>query len=108
MMSETEFNDRIDELMRMIDENFGEQAEDVDVEFGSGVLTLTFPNRTKAILNRQLPVRQIWVAAKRNGYHYKFDAHRNQWLEENSGIELLLSLQNICQEQAGIDIEFQA
>ena len=35
------------------------------------VLTLSFENKTKVIINKQEPLHQIWVATRENGFHFE-------------------------------------
>ncbi|KAF2151797.1 Frataxin [Myriangium duriaei CBS 260.36] len=48
-------------------EEIQEGREDVDVEFASGVLSITFPPHGTYVLNKQPPNRQIWLSSPVTG-----------------------------------------
>jgi len=84
-------------------------AEVVDVERAGDVLTLTFADRKKAIINTQRPTRQIWLAANARAWH--FDYHEpegttaGRWLDDKGqGVELLAQIASIVKELAGVDV----
>jgi CyaY protein len=80
-------------------------AEDVDVERAGDVLTLTFKNRKKCVINTQRPTRQIWLAADARAWHFAWDAASRRWLDDKGqGIELVDRVRAIVKEQSGIAI----
>ncbi|KAL8946238.1 MAG: hypothetical protein Q9183_007931 [Haloplaca sp. 2 TL-2023] len=56
----------IDELVAKL-EAIQEEREDVDCEYSSGVLTLTFPPHGTYVLNKQPPNKQIWLSSPISG-----------------------------------------
>ncbi|KAM0801482.1 hypothetical protein BDR22DRAFT_847568 [Usnea florida] len=48
-------------------EEMQEASEDVEVEYFSGVLTLTFPPHGTYVLNKQPPNKQIWLSSPVSG-----------------------------------------
>ena len=90
-MAESDFHERVDEMLAAI-ENEVEAADlDIDTEINSGILTLEFDNRSKVIINRQTPNREIWVAAKSGGFHFHFDGAVWRDTRTNESLETLLS-----------------
>lgn len=65
-----------------------------------GVIEIEFDNGSKIILNRHLAAREIWLAAKSGGYHFRPVAGR--WLGTRDGEELLTALSRTLSEQAGV------
>ena len=55
------------------------------------------------IVNRHAPNREIWVAAKSGGFHYR--ARGGRWIDTRSGAELGAALSAILREQAGLAVE---
>ncbi|WP_411899920.1 iron donor protein CyaY, partial [Salmonella enterica] len=55
----------------------------IDCEIIAGVLTLSFENGSKIIINRQEPLHQGWLATKQGGYH--LDLKGDEWVCERSG-----------------------
>jgi len=102
-MTETEFHRAVDEVLRRIEAAVeGHDALDVDLE--GGILTLECPDGTKVIVNRQVPNREIWVAARSGGFH--FAARDGAWRDTRSGVELFASLAAILAAQAGTRVDF--
>src|SRR5258705_2593820 len=54
---------RIDALLQ-------DDVIDIDVQRTGGLLELTFPNRSKIVLNTQPPLHELWMAARAGGHHH--------------------------------------
>ena len=106
-MNESEFNERVDDLLLAIEEALEAGGTDIDYENVAGILTLVFENDTKIIVNRQTPVQQIWVAAKSGGFHFDYDAAADVWRRDRDGAELVAELSRLCSEQAGEHVELR-
>jgi len=106
-MNESEFNDIVDDILieieDAVEEACDETGADIDYETSSGILTLTFSNGSQIIINRQAPLKQIWVAAKQGGFHFDFNSDREQWLCNDK--ELYAALSEYCTEQADQEIK---
>jgi CyaY protein len=77
-----------------------------DFEFETkpgGVIEIEFENGSKIIVNRHGAAREIWVAAKSGGYHFRPQGGR--WLGTRDGEELLAALSRTVSEQAGVRVE---
>ncbi len=102
-MNESEFLALADAIIDSIEEQadiwFEKQDVDVEGTRNGNVLTLTFANGTQAVINSQAPMREMWVAARSGGFHYRMKDGR--WLDTRSGVELAEALSQICSEQAG-------
>lgn len=99
-MTESEFNDAVDDMLMVIEEVIEDCGADIDFENVAGILTLSFENGSKVIINRQTPVKQIWVAAKSGGYHCDYDPDRDAWFTDSDKEELFALLSRVCSEQA--------
>ncbi|MCC8380626.1 iron donor protein CyaY [Xenorhabdus stockiae] len=100
-MNDSEFHQLADQLMSHIEEQLDnyEGDADIDCETNGGVMTLSFDNGSKIIINRQEPFHQIWLATKNGGYH--FDYRDNQWVCDRSGNDFLSMLGQAITEQSG-------
>ena len=109
-MSESQFNQMIDDLLVDMEEQLDEldTDSDIDYETSSGVLSIIFENKTQVIINRQTPVRQLWLAARSGGFHFDLDASSGRWLRDSDGAEFFAVLNQCCSEQAGEPIELHA
>ncbi len=95
-MNESEFNQIVDDLLISIEdavENLiDENDADIDIESAGGILTLSFADNSKIIINRQTPLRQVWVATRAGGFHFDYDEASQQWREEKTRAELFAEL----------------
>jgi CyaY protein len=83
---------------RIVDAFEDVDAEDADVESAGDVVTITWRDGTRCIVNTQRPVRQIWMAGGDRAWHFDWDAERCVWLDDKgSGAELLSTLAAIGQ-----------
>jgi CyaY protein len=99
-MNETEFNARAEGTLAAIVRMLESVGVDCDCEFkGDGVLELEFEDGSKIIVNRHGPAREIWVAAKSGGYHFRYDGER--WVNTRDGDELFAALSHYVSEQSG-------
>ena len=99
-MNETDFNARAEGTLAAIARSLEASGVDCDCEFkGEGVIELEFDDRSRIIVNRHGPAREIWVAAKSGGYHFRFDGTR--WVNTRDGEELFAALSRYVSEQSG-------
>ncbi len=66
----------------------------------TGILEIECEDGGKLIVNRHVPNREIWVAAKSGGFHFRRDGDR--WRDTRSGDELGAVLERLLAEQAGL------
>lgn len=67
-----------------------------------GVIEIEFDNGSKIILNRHGAAREIWLAAKSGGYHFR--PENGRWLGTRDGEELRAALSRTLSEQAGVTV----
>ena len=98
IMNETDFHRAVDAVLARIERSL-EDSESIDVDLEAGILTVTCPDDTRVIVNRQTPNREIWVAARSGGFHFAW--RDGAWRDTRSGDELYASLARILALQAG-------
>jgi CyaY protein len=105
-MDESQYQRVADETFRKLESMLEDvDADDVDVERAGDVLTLTFRDKKKAVINTQRPTRQIWLAANARAWHFSWDAESQRWLDDKGqGIELFDRVAAIVKEHTGIDV----
>lgn len=103
-MNEAEFHKQATQTLLRIEQAVEESGEDIDFENAGDILTLEFAKGSRIIINKQAAANQIWVAARAGGFHYRFDADRNQWVNDQSGEELFAQLSRLVSEQSGVAI----
>jgi CyaY protein len=99
-LQDNEYNDRVDVIFTILEDQFDEQPADLDVEVSGPVMTIIFPNQSQVILSRQVATREIWVAAKSGGFHLQLDAN-DSWLCQTTGEDLASLLNRAFTEQLG-------
>lgn len=98
-MTETEFNDLVDDTLLKIEEGIDASGADIDYETATGILSLSFTDGSKIIINRQRPIQELWLAAKSGGFHYKWDG--SAWRNTRDGSEFFATLTACASQQAG-------
>ena len=101
IMTESEFHRAVDAVLARIEVSV-ENDEALEVDLENGILTITCPDASRVIVNRQTPNREIWVAARSGGFH--FAAHEDGWRDTRSAEELFASLARIIESQAGVRV----
>lgn len=103
-MDEREFNGLADAMLSRLEKAF--EAADLDLEMKpGGVIELEFENGSKIIINRHTAAREIWVAAKSGGFHFKPDGSR--WIATRDGAELPAVLERCISEQSGAPVKLE-
>ena len=99
-MTESEFEALADEVIAALERALEASALDVDLEMkGSGVLELEFADGGKIIVNRHTAAREIWVAARSGGFHFRHAG--GKWLDTRDGSEFFAALSRLCSAQGG-------
>ena len=105
-MNDSQYNLVSDQLLLAVEEAIEDCGHDIDYEGVGGLLTLTFKNATKIIINKQAPLHEIWVATKFNGHHFTYEDE--QWIDKRGGDEFWAFISAAVSKQAEIDITLAA
>ncbi len=104
-MNETEFHQLVDSQLERIEAAIDEACgADIDYETSGNVMTLEFDDGSQIIINRQEPMREIWLASKSGGYHFK--SIDGEWICSKTGLELLTLLKQECDKHADEPIDW--
>jgi CyaY protein len=88
-----------------VDRLLQDDVIDIDAQRTGGLLELVFPDRSRIVINTQPPIRELWLAARAGGYHFK---HVNgRWIERE-GQEFFDVLSRRASEHAGRALTFSA
>ena len=103
-MDEQAFNACADATLTQIEQALEQAlkscAADIDFELkDGGVLELEFADRSKIIINRHSAAREIWVAAKSGGFHFRHDGQ--VWRGTRDAQELFAALSGLIGQQSG-------
>ena len=110
-MNEKEFLDLADATMQALENAIEAAADmsdaDIDIEpQPGGILQLSFDNGSRIIINRHLAAREIWVAAKSGGFHYR--PLEGRWIGTRDSEDLYAALSRVISEQAECSISLPA
>jgi len=93
-MTDAEFESLADATLASVEKALDRVDLDVDVQAkGSGVLEIEFAGGSKVIVNRQAAAREIWVAARAGGFHFRYVG--GVWRDTRDGSELFAALSKI-------------
>lgn len=110
-MTETEFLTLADAVLGAIEAALERphivDAVDVECSRSGNVLEIEFVDTgSKIIVNSQAPMREMWVAAKSGGFHYKHDGHA--WRNTRDNSELFAALSAMISQQGGAEVMLAA
>ena len=99
-MTESEFAVLAEAALAALERAFEAGAPDADVQRkGEGVLEIEFEDGSKMVINRHAAAREIWVAARSGGHHFRHDG--GSWRDTRDGTELFAVVSRLASEQAG-------
>ena len=99
-MDEREFETRAGAALAALEQALEAAELDADFELKEGgILEIEFEDGSKIIVNRHAAAREIWVAARSGGFHYRWDG--NAWRGTRDGSELFAALSKLISEQLG-------
>lgn len=99
-MDEGRFNALADATLASLERALEACDADLDYEVKpGGVLELEFADGSKAIINRHSAAREIWLAARSGGFHFRPQGER--WIGTRDGEELFAAIARVVFEQSG-------
>ena len=102
MSAESDFSALADRVLVAIGAALDAGDADVDWTLNDGVLTIDCGPGGKLIVNRHLPSREIWVAARSGGFHFR--GAGGAWRDTRDDSELGPALARLLQAQADVTI----
>lgn len=109
-MTDLEFMDRAEQLLRAVESSCDRLNEKTDVDIDNqrvgGMVTLVFRNGSQIIVNLQKPLHEVWLAARSGGYHYKQVDGR--WTDTKGQGEFFDQLSRDASAQAGVALRFSS
>ncbi len=75
---------------------------DIDVLRAGNVITLTFDNGHRIIVNSQDAAQEIWLAARSGGFHYRWNDETGCWGDTRSGEDLRVVLSRLIGIEVGV------
>jgi CyaY protein len=103
-MNESEFNALADAVFQRIEQAIDASDAYIDYDSNGYVLEMEFADGSKLIVNRHVPNREIWLAAKSGGFHYGYQDQK--WFSQRDGSELFARLGELVQIGSGARLGF--
>lgn len=103
IMTESEFHRAVDGVLSRLEDAL-EREDALDLDSEGGVLTIGCAGGARIIVNRQVPLREIWVAAPSGGFHYRHDG--GAWVDTRGGGELFSALAALLARHGGTSVDF--
>ena len=106
-MTESEFIAVTDRVLNALGEALDVSDADLDWRVIDGILEIDCEaadgSGGKIIVNRHLPNRELWLATRGGGFHYRHED--STWINTRGGADLRAELSRALAVQAGVDIE---
>ena len=99
-MNDADFDAQASATLEALERALENCGEELDFELkAGGIVEIEFDDGSKIIVNRHGAAREIWVAARSGGFHYRWDGQA--WRDTRSGDELFGALSRLASEQLG-------
>ena len=105
-MNDSEFNELAEALLSRIEAGLDDCGADLDFsQISAGVLEIEFDDGSKIIVNRHGAAKEMWIAARSGGFHFRWDGA--DWRDTRSGESFISSLTRLVSAQAGTPVSFR-
>jgi CyaY protein len=102
-MDEPQFDALASRALEQIEAALEASGVEADIESKEGgVLQVEFEDGSVIIVNRHAAAREIWVAARSGGFHFRWDG--GCWRDTRDGTELFAALSRLASAQSGQDV----
>src|SRR5438132_12803219 len=99
-MDEAELAKRAGEAVGRIEAALEATGVEADIELKEGgVLEIEFEDGSRMVINRHGAARELWVAARAGGFHFRWDG--TAWRDTREGAELFAALSKLVSAQSG-------
>ena len=106
MTTDSEFIALADATLALIGDAVDAALADSDVDgdwsLNDGILEVEWDEGGKLIVNRHVANREIWVAARSGGFHFR--PLQGVWRDTRSGAELGTEIARLVKEQSGLSM----
>ncbi len=109
-MTDNEYMGRAEQALNAIElacDRLNDDTDaDVDNQRVGGMVTLTFADKSQVVINLQKPLHEVWLAARRGGFHFQW--RTDHWADTKTGEELFALLSAVASEQGGQRMVFSS
>ncbi|MGA2549905.1 MAG: iron donor protein CyaY [Burkholderiaceae bacterium] len=103
-MTDNEFLAHFDGVVERIEATLEDGDLDVEPVRSGNVLSLEFDDGAKIIINSQLALHEIWLAARSGGFHFRLID--GLWRDSRDGSEFYEALSKWVTHEAGKPVTF--
>lgn len=105
-MDEQRYLHLADDAFHAIERAFEDVDPDLaEVVLAGDVLTIGYQDGSKCIVNTQRPTRQIWLAARSSGWHFRYEEATGRWVDDRgAGVELMRCVADVTKQTVGVDL----
>jgi CyaY protein len=101
-MNDLEYDELTDSVLLAVEQAVEDADADLDYESHGSLLSISFPDGSKIIINKQPPLHQLWLATKFNGHHFEW--LDGKWIDNRTGAEFWQLLNDAASKQAGVSL----
>ena len=103
MITESAYLRLVDDVFKVIQDACEPlDPDDVEAVAAGDVLTLTFRDRSRCVLNTQRPTLQVWMAANSRAWHFSLDEETGKWMDDKGrGDELFATVARVVTDNSG-------
>jgi CyaY protein len=103
-MDDKEFAERSQHELAVIEAAIEAVAETSDIDFVTqgGILEVECADGSKVIVSPHGIAKEIWIAAKSGGFHFRYDPVTGAWVDTRTGDLLRARLVEILQQQGQV------
>ena len=91
-MNDSDYHRACDELFARLEKSL--EAADADFDYIEGVLEIELERGEKIIVNRQPAAREVWLASRAGGRHYRQNA-AGEWRDTRDDGEITAHLRGL-------------
>lgn len=101
-MSETEYLLLVDGVFKRVQDLCEPiDPDDVEAYVAGDVLTLTFRDKSRCVINTQRATRQLWMAAGASAWHFDYEPEGSRWMDDKGRGEFFATLARVVSERSG-------
>jgi frataxin len=106
MLDENDFRKRADTALESLKKALmqAEESSDIEVEDQSGALHVSFEDRSKFVISRNAPVRQIWISALATSFKLDWSDPDQDFVLSKSGEKLKGLVARLINQQLGEEL----
>ena len=103
-MDSKDFQKQSAKALEYIDTALGElDLDGLDVQLAGDVLTISFADGGRFVINAHSAALQIWMAAGTTAWHFDHDAD-GRWIARRTGDELLTTIARVVGDKLGTPV----